>query len=163
MDKTNYYLNIAEAVAQKSTCLMKHWGAIIVKDNVIVSTGYNGAPRGITSCEAKGYCHLAEHRRLSNNPRGTMYEQCYSVHAEQNAIIFGSLERMKGATMYLVGVGRIDLEGNMTYVPNPDSCKLCKRMIINSGIEKVIVRTEKDKFREFSVSDWKDQNIVGGY
>lgn len=155
MDKIEYYLNIAEVVSQKSTCLQKHWGAIIVKDNVIVSTGYNGAPRGITSCQELGKCSR------ENSPRGMDYSICPAVHSEQNAIIFGNREDMKKATLYLVG---IDISNsNKKYVENPAPCSLCKRMIINAGLGKVIVRTGTNAYREFDPSFWNIKDIVGGY
>ena len=136
--KIEYYLNIAEAVGEKSTCLKRKWGCIIVKDNVIVSTGYNGAPRKITDCWMKGTCSR------ENSSRGTDYAFCPAVHAEQNALIFGNRADMKDADMYLVGV-----DNTNQYVENPAPCSLCKRMIINAGIKKVFVRTSKNTFRDF--------------
>lgn len=167
MSKEEYYLGIAEAVSIVSTCLKKHWGAVIIKDNVIVSTGYNGAPRGVMECTKRGYCHLTECRNKNKGlSRGTMYEECYSVHAEQNAIIFGELDRMKGSTLYLVGRERNSLEDNWEYVKNPVPCKLCRKMILNAGIEKVVVRLDKDNYRIIETKSWKiqpEENLVGGY
>lgn len=166
MNKEEYYLGIAEAVSKKSTCLSKHWGAIIVKDNVIISTGYNGAPRGILDCEERGYCRLAEcRRRNKDNSRGTMYEECYSVHAEQNAIIFGSLDRMKGATLYLVGCERNSLDGNWSYVKNPSPCKLCRKMILNAGISNVVIKLDSQSTSKIETSTWVNNpnEIIGNY
>lgn len=155
MNKTDYYLDIAEVVSQKSTCLKKQWGAIIVKDNVIISTGYNGAPRGITSCQERGTCFR------TNSLRGTDYSSCPAVHSEQNAIIFGNREDMKGATLYLVGIELCD--PGWRYVQNPAPCSLCKRMIINARIEKVIVRTDEKNYLELDPKNWKVENITGSY
>jgi len=156
MNKIEYYLNIAEVVSQKSTCLQKHWGAIIVKDNVIVSTGYNGAPRRIISCQERGICFRV------NSPRGTDYSSCPAVHSEQNAIIFGNREDMKGATMYLVGL-QPKQDDTWRYVENPAPCSLCKRMIINAGIQRVIVRTGEKAYRELDPTFWKVEDVTGGY
>jgi dCMP deaminase len=156
MDKIDYYLNIAEVVSQKSTCLQKHWGAIIVKDSVIVSTGYNGAPRKIASCQERGTCFRV------NSPRGTDYSSCPAVHSEQNAIIFGNREDMKCATMYLVGLQSYP-DGEWQYVKNPAPCSLCKRMIVNAGIKKVIVRCGKNSYKELDPSYWNIEDITGGY
>lgn len=160
MNKIDYYLNIAEVVSQKSTCLQKHWGAVIVKNNIIVSTGYNGAPRKITSCQERGTCFRM------NSVRGTDYSSCLAVHSEQNAIIFGNREDMKDATLYLVGLQPdTDTENNTRweYVEYPAPCSLCKRMIINAGITKVIVRTGKNSYKEFDPGYWNIEDITGGY
>lgn len=128
--KDFYYLSVAEAVAAQSTCLSKKYGSIIVKDDVIVSTGYNGAPRGRINCCDRGICYRAEH----NIPRGTRYEFCRAVHSESNAIIAASRESMKNATMYVYGYDT-RIKGP---VVNVNSCLMCKRMIINAGIERVV-------------------------
>lgn len=120
--KQAYYLSIAAAVARRSTCLDKRYGAIIVKDDEIISTGYNGAPRGEVNCCDVGKCAREDYAR------GEGYLLCPAVHAEQNAIISASRERMLGATMYLAGLD--------TSTPRP--CEICRRMIKNSGITKVI-------------------------
>ncbi len=144
--KENYYLDIAETVAERGTCLRKKYGAIIVKNDVIVSTGYVGAPRGRKNCCDMQFCL----REQMNIPRGERYELCRSVHAEQNAIINASREQMIGATMYLCGV---DVKTG-EYVENSSCCQMCKRMVINAGIEKVIIRDNKENFRVIMVSDW---------
>jgi len=129
LPKDFYYLQVAEAVARRSTCMRKHWGAIIVKDDSIISTGYNGAPRGTPNCCDTGYCP-----RMENNvPRGTSYATCTSVHAEANAIIFAPREEMLHSTLYIYGYDVVNRE----IVKRPDSCCMCKRMIINAGIDQV--------------------------
>lgn len=166
MDKDEYYLDIAEVVSQKSTCLRKKWGAIIVQDNVIVSTGFNGAPRKMEDCTQRGYCHLVQCRKeTSRDQRGTMYEECYSVHAEQNAIIFGNLDRMKNSTLYLVGKQTNGLDEGWIYVDNPTPCKLCRKMIINAGINKVVTRLDKNIIKTIEISEWieKPYEIIGKY
>lgn len=127
IDKKDYYLGIALAVSKRSTCLRRKYGAVIVKDDEIIATGYNGAPRGEDNCCDVGYCW----REANNIPHGERYEACKSVHAEQNAIISASRKDMIGATLYLAGTedGRI-----IKAVP----CDICRRMIINAGIEEVI-------------------------
>ena len=143
--KTDYYLGIAKAVAQRGTCLRRKFGAIIVKDDRIVSTGYVGAPRGRVNCCDRGKCF-----RMENNiPSGTRYELCRSTHAEMNAIINASKEEMEGATMYLVGI-----ENDGSYTKNADCCSMCKRVVINSGIEKVIIATGEGKHKCINVTEW---------
>ncbi len=150
VDKNNYYLNIAETVAARSTCLRKTWGAVIVNHDEIISTGYNGAPRGRKNCSELGKCI----RNELNVPRGERYELCRSVHAEANAIISASRQEMLGSTLYMVG---INLDDN-NYVKNSSSCSMCKRMIINAGINKVIVRDDKKNYRTINVQDWIDND-----
>lgn len=141
--KDRYYLNIAKEVSTRSTCLRRKFGAIIVKDDRIVSSGYVGAPRGRINCSERGTCF-----RMENNiPSGTRYEACRSVHAEMNAIISASKEEMEGATMYLCGV-----ENDGTYT-NADCCSMCKRMIINSGISKVVIGTSLG-MKTINVEEW---------
>lgn len=143
IDKNNYYLDIAEAALERSTCIRRKWGCVIVKDDEIISTGYNGAPRGRKNCSDIGTCIREE----LNIPRGERYELCRSVHAEQNAIISASRKDMIGATLYEVGVDAKTHE----YVENAMPCAMCKRFIINSGITKMIFRDSKDKYREIDV------------
>lgn len=144
--KINYYLDIAEAVTLRGTCLRKNFGAIIVKDDVIVSTGYNGAPRGRQNCCDLNFCL----RDKMNIPRGERYELCRSVHAEANAIIAAPRETMLGSDLYLVCVDSKTGE----LVPGTTSCQMCKRLVINAGIERVIVRDNKDEYTIYNVSDW---------
>ena len=155
VSKHNYYLDIAQTVAERSTCMRKMYGAIIVKDDVIVSTGYNGAPRGRKNCCDIKYCM----RDKLNIPRGERYELCRSVHAEANAIIAAARERMLGATLYMVCVDPND----HSIVPGCNSCMMCKRQVINAGIAQVIVRDTKDEFRIIDVNDWieNDDSLSG--
>ena len=154
-DKHNYYLDIAQAVAQRGTCLRRQYGAVIVNHDEIVSTGYAGAPRGRKNCNDIGRCIRAE----LGIPRGERYELCRSVHAEANAIISASREKMLGATLYLTGVDLPD----RTYVKQANCCSMCKRMVINAGIATVIVRTGADDFIVIDVNDWiqNDESIDG--
>lgn len=146
IDKTNYYLDIAETVASRSTCLRRRFGVVIVKNDEVVSTGYNGAPRKRKNCCDLGYC-LREKMKI---PRGERYELCRSVHAEANAIISAPREKMINSTLYMVG-----LEGESgDYVKNASSCSMCKRFVINAGIEKVIVRNDKTNYTVIPVSAW---------
>lgn len=148
VDKDNYYLNIAEAVLGRATCLRRNYGAVIVNNDRIVSTGYSGAPRGEQNCCDKGTCL----RQELNIPAGERYELCCSVHAEQNAIIVAEREKMIGGTLYLVGVDAHTGE----YVENTQPCALCKRFIKQAGILKVVIRKDKNKFKELLVGgmDW---------
>ena len=163
VDKDIYYLDIAKAISQRSTCLMKHWGAIIVKDDVIISTGFNGAPRKIKDCIDRGYCKLAEYRRQHKLGRGTAYEQCISTHAEMNAIIFGNREDMCGATLYLYGEEMFDMDGVYRIVPMPNPCSECKKLIINARIEKVVTLLDNNSINTIFVNDWDETDITGGY
>jgi dCMP deaminase len=157
VSKDNYYLDIARTVAERSTCLRRKYGAIIVRNDVIVSTGYNGAPRGRKNCSDLGYCM----RDKLNIPRGERYELCRSVHSEANAIIASSREQMLGATLYMVCVSPED--GSL--VPGTNSCMMCKRMIINAGISRVIVRDTEKEYRVIDVSDWieNDDSLSGQF
>ncbi len=150
VDKNNYYLDIAESVSERGTCLRRNFGAIIVNNDEIISTGYVGAPRGRKNCCDLNFCM----REKLNVPRGERYELCRSVHAEQNAIISASRNEMIGATIYLVGKDYKTGE----YVPNARPCALCKRMIINAGIKKVVVRDTKDQYTEIEVQDFIDND-----
>lgn len=146
-DKINYYLDIADAVSRRGTCLRRNFGAIIVINDEIVSTGYNGAPRGRMNCSDLGYCR----RQRLNVPRGEKYELCRSVHAEANAIISAARSEMLGSTMYLVG-HEVDDD---SYVKGTSSCPMCKRMVINAGIKTVITRIDNDTYNVIDVeSDW---------
>lgn len=129
MTKVEYYLNIAETVSKRSTCLRRNYGAVIVNNDQIISTGYNGSPRGTENCNELGQCE----RQKLNIPSGERYELCESIHAEQNAIISAARKDMIGSTLYLAGFDH-ETDKPITSLP----CKLCRRMIINAGIEKVI-------------------------
>ena len=157
VSKHNYYLDIAQTVAERGTCLRRQFGAIIVKDDVIVSTGYNGAPRGRKNCSDLGSCI----RDKLNIPRGERYELCRSVHAEANAIIAAARERMLGATLYMACV---DPKSGELFA-GPSSCMMCKRQIINAGISTVIVRDTKDEYRIINVEEWieNDDSLSGTF
>ena len=149
-DKINYYLDIAETVLERGTCLRRNYGAIIVKNDEIIATGYAGAPRGRKNCTDLGYC-IREQLQI---PRGERYELCRSVHAEANAIISAPRGEMIGATLYLVGKDAVD--GKL--LESTTSCSMCKWLIINSGISKVIVRNTHEKFTVINVEDTWIQN-----
>lgn len=154
-DKINYYLDIAETVCERGTCLRRNFGAIIVHNDEIVSTGYNGAPRGLANCSDLGVCT----REKLNVPRGQRYELCRSVHAEANCIISASRRDMIGATLYLAchdgPTG--ELYGDV------EPCSMCKRLIINAGIATVIIRISKTDFKTITVDSWiaNDESLKG--
>lgn len=150
VSKQNYYLDIAQTVAERGTCLRRSFGAIIVKNDVIVSTGYNGAPRGRKNCCDLGYC-MREEMKI---PRGERYELCRSVHAEANAIISASREQMLDSSIYLCCIDPKTHE----VVGGVNSCSMCKRQIINAGIKEVIVRETKDEYKIIKVSDWVEND-----
>ena len=146
IDKENYYLDIAETVLERSTCLRRCYGAIIVNNDEIVSTGYNGAPRGRKNCMDLGCCT----REAMRVPSGERYELCRSVHAEANAIISASRRDMVGGTLYLVGrdARTGELLGDAT------SCSMCRRLIINAGIDRVVIRNTEREYSVVHVEDW---------
>lgn len=155
IDKHNYYLDICETILERGTCLRRNFGAIIVKHDEIIASGYTGAPRGRKNCSDLGYCRREELKV----ERGTRYELCRSVHAEQNAIISSRRQDMIGATMYLVG--KEVNTGELVEKAAP--CLLCKRFIINAGISRVIVRDTDKEFRIIDVQEWidKDDSLTG--
>ena len=146
ISKENYYLDIAETVLERATCLRRIYGAIIVTNDEIISTGYNGAPRGRANCSCLGYCS----REALQVPRGQRYELCRSVHAEANAIISASRRDMAGGTLSLVG--RDARTGAL--LDDATSCSMCRRMVINAGLARVVIRRTKTEFDVISVSDW---------
>lgn len=155
IDKKNYYLDIAEAVLERSTCLRRKYGAVIVNNDEIVSTGYNGSPRGCTNCNEKGVCIREE----LNIPRGTKYELCASVHAEQNALLSASRKETIGADLYLAGKNA----GSNTLIDNSEPCNLCKKLIINSGIKNVYIRNTGEEYRVIKVDNWiNNENLLLG-
>ena len=152
VSKDEYYLQIAKAVALKSVCLIERvgYGAIIVVDDTIVSTGYAGPARGVSHCNEVGGCI----RNLLKHPHYTSYDKCPSVHAEENAVINAARHgsRVFGGTMYLFGQypdGRIS-----PGIP----CSRCKRVIINSGIKKIVTMDEKGNIIEYNVGDWVEED-----
>ncbi len=145
-NKQNYYLDIADSVLNRATCLRRKYGAIIVRNDEIISTGYNGAPRGRRNCSDMGICT----RESLHIPSGERYELCRSVHAEANAIISASRRDMIGATLYLVGRNAQTNE----LLPDAMSCLMCKRLVINAGIDRVVIRTSPTEYKTIPVSDW---------
>lgn len=155
IDKINYYLDMAEVALERSTCIRRNWGAVIVKNDEIISTGYNGAPRGRKNC-----CEIKECiREKLNVPRGERYELCRSVHAEQNAIISAERSKMLDSSLFLVGKNYND----GTYVKNSNPCSLCKRLIINAGIKDIYIRESKKKYRHILVKEYtlNDESLEG--
>ena len=146
ISKENYYLDIAETVLERATCLRRIYGAIIVKNDEIISTGYNGAPRGRANCVDMGYCS----REAMKVPRGERYELCRSVHAEANCIISAARSAILGGTLYLAG--RDSKTGEL--LPDATSCSMCRRLIINAGIDRVVIRRTPSEYTVVHVEDW---------
>lgn len=155
-DKRNYYLDIAETVLERGTCLRRNYGAIVVQNDEIIATGYTGAPRGRQNCCDLGFC-MREKLRI---PRGERYELCRSVHAEANAIISAPRDKMIGATLYLAGRGAVTGQ----IVPDANSCSMCKRLIINAGIAEVVIRNTRELYTVVDVEEqWvrSDESLEG--
>ena len=146
ISKDEYYLNIALEVSKRSTCLKRHYGCVIVKNDEIIATGYNGSPRGTNNCIDMKYCR----REKLNIPRGQNYEMCRAVHSEMNAIINASHDEMIGSTLYMYGYDVV----NNCLVENLDCCQMCKKIIINAGIETVIFARPNNTFEQIKVNDW---------
>ncbi len=142
-DWDTYFIEIAKVVSSRSTCMRRKYGAVIVKDRVIISTGYNGAPRGEINCIDSGICK----RKLLNVPPGERYELCVAVHAEQNAIINGPPERMKDGTIYIAGFD----EDNT--IANGHPCLLCRRMIKNAQITMVVFLNKEGGVEKIMAKD----------
>ena len=155
IDKDNYYLDIAETVLERSTCSRKHYGAIIVRNDEIIATGYNGAPRGRINCTDLGYCL----RQKLGIPSGQRYELCRSVHAEANAIISAARKETLGGTLYLVGR---DVESGKLH-SDPQPCAMCRKLILNAGLSKVVMRNTETQYTVAHVEDWIrcDDSILG--
>lgn len=141
ISKDEYYLSIAAAVSQRSTCLRRQYGAVIIKNDEIISTGYNGAARGEPNCCDIGRCWREEH----NIPHGEQYEKCVAVHAEQNAIISAARYEMLDSTLYLAG---FDADGELI---NPAPCEICRRLIKNAGIKEVVVHGENKSIKRIKI------------
>lgn len=154
-DKINYYLDLAEVVSQRCTCLRKKYGAVLVKNDEVISTGYVGAPRGRKNCCDIGECIRAK----LNIPRGERYELCRSVHAEANAIISAPRDKMIGSSLYLTG---LEMDTG-DYVKNAICCSMCKRLVINAGIKDVYLRDSKYDYRLIEVEEWieNDESLEG--
>ena len=146
ISKANYYLDIAQTVLERATCLRRCYGAIIVNNDEIVSTGYNGAPRGRKNCMDLGCCT----REAMRVPSGERYELCRSVHAEANAIISASRRDLLGATLYMAC--KDPATGEL--VSGTTSCSMCRRLIINAGIERVVIRNTETEYSVVHVEDW---------
>lgn len=157
IDKENYYLDIAEVVLERGTCLRRNFGAVIVNNDQIISSGYTGAPRGRKNCVDLKRCI----REQLNVPRGERYELCRSVHAESNAIIHASREEMLNSKLYLVG----KQAASGKYVEGASPCSMCKRLIINSGINCVIIRETKNDYRKIQTDLWvnEEESILGTF
>ncbi len=149
-DKNNYYLDIAQTVSERGTCIRNNYGSIIVKNDEIISTGYTGSPRGRKNCNDLGVCK----RKIYKTKSGAGFELCRSVHSEQNAIISACRKDMIGATLYLVGVNA----RNGQLIDDNEPCTLCKRMIINSGIKNVVMRKTKDEYLNVEIQEWIDND-----
>lgn len=145
-DKENYYLDMAQATLSRATCLRRKYGVVIVKHDEIISTGYNGAPRGRKNCSDLNFCTRAEQKI----PSGERYELCRSVHAEANAIISASRNELLGSTLYMVCV---DPNTNQL-ISGSSSCLMCRRLVINAGISRVVIRETATEFSVVSVDDW---------
>ena len=150
VSKENYYLDIAQTVLERATCLRRVYGAIIVNNDEIISTGYNGAPRGRKNCVDLGCCT----REMMRVPRGERYELCRSVHAEANAIISAARRDMAGGTLYLAG--RDAQTGAL--LGDATSCAMCRRQIINAGLERVVIRRTPEEYEVVPVKDWIEED-----
>ena len=139
-----YFINIAKAVSARATCFRRRYGAVVTKDNIIVSTGYNGAPAGMKDCLEVGKCT----RKELQIPHGERYELCHSVHAEANAIIRASVDELKDATIYISG------EDSGLGECHSEPCMMCKRMILNARIKKVVFSDGNGKFHIIKPKDW---------
>lgn len=146
IDKVNYYLDIAQTVLERSTCACEKVGALIVRNDEIIATGYNGAPRGRSNCIDLGYCIRQRH----NIPKGERYEMCRSVHAEANAIISAARSECIGGTMYLVGKDAATGE----IIDSTHPCPMCRKLIINAGLSQLVVRGHEGKYEIYNVQDW---------
>ena len=151
IDKENYYLDIAQTVCERSTCLRRCYGAIIVKNDEIISTGYNGAPRGRKNCADLNFCT----REAMNIPSGQRYELCRSVHAEANCIISAARKDTLGATIYMACVD--PKTGDL--IPDSTSCSMCRRLIINAGIRRIVIRDTATDYRVVDVEkEWVEDD-----
>lgn len=155
VSKVNYYLDIAEAISSRSTCIRKKYGCIIVKNDEIIATGYSGAPRGRKNCIDLGYCTK---KKIFPDKHHSGYDACRSVHAEQNAMISAPRKDMIDACLYLVGV-----KPDGIYEEGASPCQMCRKMIINSGISTVYTRINKNEYQKFDVEEWvKNDDLLDG-
>lgn len=158
-DKINYYLDIAEVVGERASCIKTHKGCIIVNNDRVISTGYNGAPRGRQNCVDCGFCV----KDKFDIPFDKCYELCRGVHAEMNAINAAARTDTNGASLYLVGVDA----DTLLYLEDCEPCTICRRSIINAGIRDVYIRVDRDTYIRKVVLDWvsNDESLTnpGGY
>lgn len=150
IDKENYYLDIAQSVLERSTCLRRKYGAILVRNDEVIATGYNGAPRGRKNCVDLGRCTRAELKI----PSGQRYELCRSVHAEANAIISAARKDLLGASLYMVCKD----PATDQLIPDSTSCAMCRKLIINAGISRVIIRDTPEEYRVVNTSEWVEDD-----
>ena len=134
--KDEYYLNIAREVSKRSTCLRRHYGTVIVNNDIIIATGYNGSTRGAQNCSDRGTCKRQDAERYSG------YENCDAVHAEQNALIATEKQKLEGSTVYLACENVKENNGEYTFVEDlePVPCNICARMLLNAGVARVVNR-----------------------
>lgn len=154
MTREKYYLEVAYAVAKKSSCLRKHYGAVIVKNNEIIATGYNGPPRGEKHCTECS--KTAQIRAVSHGKDYLEYLSCPAVHAEQNAIIAAARRDMIGSDLYLAGWQVEGAASGGEILSDPRPCEICLRLIKNAGIKRVF--TEKGKIYENSRWNYENQS-----
>jgi dCMP deaminase len=160
ISKEKYYMNITKEVAARSTCFRVWHGAIIVKDDQIISTGYNGAPRGTKDCFERNNCL----RQELGIPHGQRYELCRSVHGEQNAIINAARAGVSllGARMYLYSA-KLDEDGKKSAI-DASPCFICKKMLINAGIKDLIVCQKDDTLKTYKIEewakDWQEKDLI---
>ncbi len=148
--KKEYYLNISKAVGKRSPCLRRKFGAIIIKEDAIVSTGYNGPPRGSSNCNK---CLKDE----MNAPKWERYDLCPAVHAEENAIVNAARNgtQVKDGTLFVIGK---DVKKNRYTESHP--CNRCKRAIINAGIKTVVTQNDEGKIMEYTVKNWAKKDKI---
>jgi dCMP deaminase len=144
-----YFINIAKAVSLRATCLRRRYGSVITQENKIVSTGYNGAASGVKDCLEVGKCT----RKELQIPHGERYELCHSVHAEANAIIRASAGELRGSTIYIAGT-----DGASSECPS-EPCMMCKRMILNAGIARVVYADGNGGFRVVTPAKWLRKRV----
>jgi len=150
ISKLEYYMNITKEVSRRATCFRARHGAIIVKDDQIISTGYNGAPRKTKDCFERGNCLRTE----MGIPSGQRYEMCRSVHAEQNAIINSARAGVSllGGVIYLYSE-KFDKEN--AYVPmDAYPCFICKKMIINAGLDEMVLSRADGSIKVYKIEEW---------
>jgi len=160
-----YFINIAKAVAARATCLRRKYGVVITKDNIIVSTGYNGAPAGMKDCLEVEKCT----RKELQIPHGERYELCHSVHAEANAVIRAAVHELEGATIYISGeVASFSSVNPPECGPRRDNsagechsepCMMCKRIILNARIARVVYSDGNGNFHIINPKEWLKKRV----